>query len=153
MATQKKYNMAITLHDLKPSKGSKTAKKRIARGLGSKGTTAGRGQKGQKSRSGVSGLKKLGMKKLILSMPKLRGFKSPNEQPAILNLEVIEKNFGAGETLDRKALVKKGLIRKSDKKVKILSEGEITTAINVKGCAVSKMAAEKILKVGGKIEA
>ncbi len=145
--------MAITLHNLGPSKGAKTSKKRIGRGLGSKGTTAGRGQKGQKSRSGVSGLKRLGMKKIMLSMPKLRGFKSGKPEAAVVNVEDLAKNFGQNEIVSLKTLKDKGLIPAMSQKAKILADGEIEVALQIKGCAVSKTAAEKILKAKGKIEA
>ncbi|MBD3647490.1 MAG: 50S ribosomal protein L15, partial [Pseudomonadales bacterium] len=43
----------MELNSLKPAAGSKSARKRVARGIGSgSGKTAGRGHKGQKSRSG-----------------------------------------------------------------------------------------------------
>ena len=43
----------MKLHDLKPTEGAKTRKKRVGRGLGSgQGTYAGRGKKGQHARSG-----------------------------------------------------------------------------------------------------
>ena len=145
--------MAITLHNLQPSKGSKKSRKRVGRGLGSKGRTAGRGQKGQKSRSGVGGLKRLGMKKLILSMPKLRGFKSHKPKASVVNLEDIAKKFGTDEIVNPKSLVKKGLIPSNHSRVKILGDGEIETALTIKGCAVSKSAAEKIIAAKGKIDA
>ena len=47
--------MALSLDNLKPTKGSTHKKKRRGRGPGSGlGKTAGRGHKGQKSRSGYS---------------------------------------------------------------------------------------------------
>lgn len=145
--------MAITLHNIGPSKGSKKSKKRIGRGLGSKGTTAGRGQKGQKSRSGVSGLKRLGMKKIMLSMPKLRGFKSSKPEADVVSIESLAKNFGQNEVVSLKSLKEKRLIPSSSIKAKILGDGEIEVALQIKGCAVSKSAAEKILKAKGKIDA
>ncbi|MFH1766803.1 MAG: 50S ribosomal protein L15 [Patescibacteria group bacterium] len=145
--------MAITLHNIGPSKGSKKSKKRIGRGLGSKGTTAGRGQKGQKSRSGVSGLKRLGMKKIMLSMPKLRGFKSSKPEADVVSIESLAKNFGQNEVVSLKSLKEKRLIPSSSIKAKILGDGEIEVALQIKGCAVSKSAAEKILRAKGKIDA
>jgi len=41
--------MPLTLHSIQPSKGSKKSKKRIGRGLASKGRYSGRGVKGQRS--------------------------------------------------------------------------------------------------------
>lgn len=145
--------MTITLHNLQPKKGSKKLKKRVGRGLGSTGTTAGRGQKGQKSRSGVGGLKRLGMKKTVLSTPKLRGFKSPHAKKGVINLSAIEKSFKAGDVLTPKKIEKSGLVREAKDGVKILGNGEITIAVKVQGCLVSKSAAEKILKAGGEIVA
>jgi large subunit ribosomal protein L15 len=145
--------MAITLHNIGPAAGAKKDKKRIGRGLGSKGTTAGRGQKGQKSRSGVSGLKRIGARRQLLATPKLRGFHSGWPKAAVVNLKQLEELFGKGEEVTPKALAKKGLINKTAKNVKILGDGEIKSALNIKGCSVSKAAADKILKAGGKIEA
>jgi large subunit ribosomal protein L15 len=47
--------MALSLNNLKPTKGSTHKKKRVGRGPGSGlGKTSGKGHKGQKSRSGYS---------------------------------------------------------------------------------------------------
>lgn len=145
--------MSINLNNIKPFAGSKRSKKRVGRGLGSTGTTAGRGQKGQKSRSGTGGFKKLGMRKLILSTPKLRGFKSYKDDAQVVNLAAIEKNFSKGEIVNPEILKAKKLVAKSKKVVKILGNGEITTALTFVNCAVSKSAAEKIIAAGGQIKA
>ena len=43
----------MKLHELKPAEGSKHARKRLGRGIGSgTGKTAGKGHKGQNARSG-----------------------------------------------------------------------------------------------------
>jgi large subunit ribosomal protein L15 len=53
----------LTLNSIKKAKGSAKGRKRVGRGNASgHGTYSTRGLKGQKSRSGVSGLKRLGMK-------------------------------------------------------------------------------------------
>jgi large subunit ribosomal protein L15 len=44
----------MKLHTLKPASGSTKTNKRLGRGQGSGGSTAGRGHKGAKSRSGYS---------------------------------------------------------------------------------------------------
>ena len=69
------------LNQIAPNLGSKTAKKRVGRGIGSGfGKTAGRGHKGQKSRSG--GFHKVGFEggqmPLHRRLPK-RGFLLPLE--------------------------------------------------------------------------
>lgn len=146
--------MAIQLNNLSPKKGSKQTKRRIGRGHGSsKGTTAGRGQKGQKARSGTGGFKRLGMRKLLLATPKLRGFNSPHAKAATINLDVIAKHFGKGDVVAPTSLKKRGLITTTKHGVKILSDGELPHAVKVQGCAVSKKAAEKILAAGGEIVA
>lgn len=138
---------------MRPAKGSTKAKKRVGRGLGSKGTTAGRGQKGQTSRSGVGGLKRLGMRHMLLATPKVRGFQSLEDKVQIINLGDLTKRFIAGEVVTPRTLAKKGLVRDGGGKVKILSEGDVTLALTVKNCLVSKAAADKIAAAGGKVEA
>ena len=144
--------MAIKLHNLKPSIKRKK-KKTIGRGNGSgHGSYATQGIKGQKARSGVGDLKKLGMRHIILSTPKLRGFTSFHAKPLTLTLNQLEKNYNSGETVDAASLTEKKLTKNSQVKVKILSTGEISKQLTVKGCQVSASAKEKIEKAGGKVE-
>jgi large subunit ribosomal protein L15 len=145
--------MAITLSNLRPGFGSKTGKKRVGRGLSSKGTTAGRGQKGQTSRSGVGGLKRLGMRHTILATPKLRGFRSLASKDYTVNIGELEKATIANEMVTPRVLAKKGLIPSADRTVKLLGKGELTHAVTIKKCEVSASAAAKITAAGGKIEA
>ncbi|MBI4713924.1 50S ribosomal protein L15 [Candidatus Uhrbacteria bacterium] len=140
----------LTLQSLKPKKGSRTTKKRIGRGLGSKGSYSGRGVKGQRARSGGrSGLKLKGLRTIMLSTPKSRGFTSPKPRPQILNVEDLAKNFSNGTKVTIKLLKKKELIREDATGVKILGTGEIGIALTIEGCLVSKSAKEKIEKAGG----
>lgn len=145
--------MAISLHTIQPQKGSKKSKKRIGRGLGSTGRTSGRGQKGQKSRAGASGMQRIGIRKMMLATPKLRGFKSPNKKNAVVNVASLAELFKAGDTVNPQALKSVGLIGTVRNGVKILGNGDIGIALKVKNCAVSKSAAEKITSAGGSIEA
>ncbi|MBU0613760.1 50S ribosomal protein L15 [Patescibacteria group bacterium] len=144
--------MTIGLHNLTPSAGRSKSGKRLGRGIGSgKGRTSGRGMKGQKSRSGVSGLKRLGMRKTLLATPKVRGFNSPHSEKENINIADIAKAFSEKEIISTKTLKKKGLIRTVHNGVKILGDGEIDFAVKIKGCKVTKSAAEKITKAGGEI--
>jgi large subunit ribosomal protein L15 len=145
--------MAITLHTMRPAKGAKKDKKRVGRGLGSKGTTAGRGQKGQTSRSGVGGLKRLGMRHTLLATPKSRGFNSLQAKAQVVNVGDFNKRFIANEVVTPRTLAKKGMIADSHAPVKILSQGDLTVAVTVKNCSVSAAARDKITKAGGKVEA
>lgn len=144
--------MAITLHNVESTHGAKKTKRRNGRGLARKGTTGGRGQKGQKSRTGVGGLKRLGMRKLILATPKLRGFKSLNGKAEVVNLNDIASAYIANEVVSPRTLLKKGIITSQHNGVKVLGTGEIAIAVTVKGCEVSKSAADKIGAAGGKVE-
>lgn len=143
--------MAISLSTLRAAFGAKRAKRRVGRGLGSRGTTAGRGQKGQSARSGVGGLKRLGMRSLMLATPKMRGFKSLAQKAQTVNLDSIAAKYIAGEYVTPVTLAKKGLVLSKTSSVKILGDGEISIAITVKNCTVSASATEKIVKVGGTV--
>ncbi len=145
--------MAITLSNLRSGFGAKSSKKRVGRGLSSKGTTAGRGQKGQSSRSGVGGLKRLGMRHTMLATPKLRGFRSLAAKDYSVNVGELEKTYLANEVVTPRTLAKKGLIPSNDRTVKLLGTGELTHPVTVKNCEVSASAAAKITAAGGKIEA
>lgn len=143
--------MAITLSTLRPAYGAKRGKRRVGRGLGSRGTTAGRGQKGQSARSGVGGLKRLGMRHLMLATPKLRGFRSIAPEVQAVNISAIASKYIAGEFVTPSTLMKKGLIADKTLPVKILGNGELSVAVTVKHCAVSAAAAEKIGAAGGSV--
>lgn len=141
----------LAFHTIRPARGSKHRKKRLGRGNASgHGTYSTKGQKGQKARSGGrKGLKIKGLKRMILSFPKLRGFKSPHPKPAILNLKDLEKIRDVKITPE--VVLKGGLVYNIKDGVKILGDGEIKRAITVEGCAVSKSAKEKIEKAGGQV--
>jgi large subunit ribosomal protein L15 len=144
--------MALTLQTIKSFPKSRKKVKRVGRGLGSTGTYSGRGQKGQKARSGgKKGLKMLGMRRIILSTPKLRGFKSPYSKMTAVNVLDLEKKFNDGERVTPKTLLEKGLVGKMNVAVKILGDGELKKKLTVSECAVSASAREKIEKAGGKI--
>ena len=70
----------MKLHDLKPAPGSRTAKRRVGRGIAAgQGKTAGRGTKGAKARAGgkIPAWFEGGQTPLHQRIPKLRGFKNP----------------------------------------------------------------------------
>jgi large subunit ribosomal protein L15 len=118
--------MTLSLHTIKPSKGAMKKRKRVGRGDASgHGSYSTRGIKGQKSRSGVSGLKRLGLKMTLMRIPKKRGFKSFYPKDQVVNLSVINSNFKDGETVSPRSLFKKGLIDNTKAEVKILGEGDL----------------------------
>lgn len=143
--------MSLSLHTLKPSPHSKKDRKYIGRGLGSKGTYSGRGVKGQGARSGISGLKLKGMRNIILSTPKLRGFRAKNPKAQVLNVGDIAKLFVAGGRITPKQLFAKKLITDPTAVIKVLGKGTISTKIVLQGCLVSASAKEKIVQAGGSV--
>ena len=145
----------MKLHDIAPTPGSRHRRKRVGRGDSSGlGKTAGRGEKGQKSRTGavIRPFFEGGQIPLFRRLPK-RGFKNADRIIyALVNLDVLDANFEAGDVVDFDALRNKKLLAKSDTIIKILANGEITKALTVKAAKFSAAAAEKIQAVGGKIE-
>jgi large subunit ribosomal protein L15 len=60
--------------------------------------------------------------------------------------------FKSGSLVDEDALVKAGLIKGKKDGIKLLGQGDISIALNVKLSHVSKSAKEKIEAAGGSIE-
>ena len=144
----------MELNSIKPADGSKKARRRVGRGIGSGlGKTAGRGHKGQKSRSG--GYHKVGFEggqmPLQRRLPK-RGFKSHLlKYNAEVTLTALGK-LGASE-VDMLSLKQAGLIPERAKVVKIIKTGELTMAIKLTGIGATAGAKAAIEAAGGSIEA
>jgi large subunit ribosomal protein L15 len=142
----------MKLHTLKPSEGSTKTNKRLGRGQGSGGSTAGRGHKGAKSRSGYS--KKFGFEggqmPLQRRIPKF-GFKNNNKiYYKAVNLDALETIAGnnKGAEINMELLVANGVIGRNDK-IKVLGRGELKSKVNVQAHAFSETALKAIEKVGG----
>ncbi|PIR93347.1 50S ribosomal protein L15 [Candidatus Falkowbacteria bacterium CG10_big_fil_rev_8_21_14_0_10_43_10] len=146
----------LLLHTIKPNKGATKKRKRVGRGNASgHGTYSGRGQKGQKSRTGgKSGLKRKGMKQILLQTPKLRGFKSDKPKNQVVNLSVLNNNFKDRDKINPGSLLKAGLIDTMELPVKILGKGELQLKnLEFSDVKISQSAAEQIKKTGGKLKA
>ena len=141
------------LSRLRAPKGSVREKRRIGRGIGSGwGKTAGKGQKGQKARGTM---KRLGFQggqmPLQRRLPKI-GFNNIfATKYAPVNVGDLEV-FAAGSAVDETALRQARIVRGNWDGVKVLADGEIDRAINLKVHAISAAAREKIEKAGGKVE-
>lgn len=145
----------MQLHNLKPAEGAVQSKKRVGRGEGSGGSTAGKGNKGQQARTGYQSKKghEGGQMPIQRRMPK-RGFKSINRVDyKVFNLGqldfLIEKYSIEEFNLDN--LYMTGLINRTDV-VKILGNGEMKTKMNFKVNAVSEKAKAAIEAAGGTVE-
>lgn len=142
----------MRLHELQPDHKNKE-KQRKGRG-GKWRTYAGRGDKGQKSRAGSGKFQPI-IRRLIKRFPKLRGYRfNPLSEKEVINVGKLKHHYEEGEVVNPASLVDKGLVsRQKGKlpKVKILGEGEINKALEVKNCGLSKNAEEKIKEAGGTI--
>ncbi|MDX9779156.1 MAG: 50S ribosomal protein L15 [Patescibacteria group bacterium] len=117
----------LSLNNIKRSTGATKNRKRVGRGNASgHGTYSTRGLKGQKSRSGVSNLKRLGMRKQLLQTPKVRGFKSLKPKNQIVSISALNTNFKDGDTINPEVLFAKDLIKSVNKPVKVLGKEKLT---------------------------
>ena len=97
-------------------------------------------------------MRRLGMRRLVLSTPKARVFRSLAPRAAVVNLVALEKMVKPGEVITRERLIALGLIAKHVERFKILGNGSLVKAITVQGIPVSASAREKIIAAGGTIE-
>jgi len=144
----------MKLHTLKPAEGSTKTNKRLGRGQGSGGTTAGRGHKGAKSRSGYSRKPGFegGQMPLVRRVPKF-GFTPLNKITfKAVNLDVLEDLAAKAKSTDLtlEMMITNGIINKKDK-VKVLGRGEVKSKVNVQAHAFSDGAVKAIEKVGGTV--
>ncbi|MFN7493377.1 MAG: 50S ribosomal protein L15 [Cyclobacteriaceae bacterium] len=142
----------MKLHTLKPAEGSVKTNKRLGRGQGSGGSTAGRGHKGAQSRSGYH--KKFGFEggqmPLQRRVPKF-GFKNNDKVYfKAINLDALQElaQKTNASALNIQLMVENGIVGKNDK-VKILGRGELKAKVNVEAHAFSTTATKAIETVGG----
>jgi large subunit ribosomal protein L15 len=142
----------MELNTIKPAEGSKKARRRVGRGIGSGlGKTAGRGHKGQKSRAG--GFHKVGFEggqmPLQRRLPK-RGFKSAqlkyNGQVTLAQLQKL-----AVDEVDLLTLKAAGLVRQIVRNVKVVKTGELTRKVVLNGIGASSGAKAVIEAAGGRV--
>jgi large subunit ribosomal protein L15 len=150
MAEEKKEQ--LKLHHLQPAPGSKKDRVRVGRGEGGRrGKTAGRGTKGLKARNTLRPGFEGGQTPLSMRIPKQPGFKNPNkEEFAIVNLAALA-GFDKGADVTPEELRNRGLIRHKGR-VKVLAQGDLDKALNVKAHAFSGAARSKIEAAGGTVE-
>ena len=144
----------MKLENLKPAKGATHNSKRVGRGQGSgKGGTATRGTKGAQARAGYE--HKIGFEggqmPIQRRLPKF-GFKNPTrvefKAVNVATLQALSEKLKL-KAIDVDTLIAAGIASKGDL-VKVLGNGEITAAIEVKANAFSASATKKIEAAGGK---
>jgi large subunit ribosomal protein L15 len=141
------------LNLLSPDPGSKPAKKRLGRGMGSGlGKTGGKGHKGQKARAG--GYHKInfegGQMPIQRRLPKM-GFRSRN-QKVVDQITLSELATINADIIDIDVLRAKGLISNAIREVKVIQSGELTTVVKLKGLRITKGARKVIENLGGSVE-
>ena len=140
----------MNLSNIRAPKKANENKKRVGRGMGSgMGKTSTRGHKGQRSRSGSRMMRGFegGQMPLHRRVPK-RGFTNIfREEYNIVNLE---KLADLGESTINPEILRKAGVISTKRRVKILGDGELKSAITVQAHKFSKSAQEKITKAGGK---
>jgi large subunit ribosomal protein L15 len=145
----------MKLHDLQPAKGAHREPVRSGRGISAgRGKTAGRGQKGQGARSGGGPRPYFegGQLPLVRRLPHLGGFTNIwRIEYAPVNVERLN-GFDAGTEVTPELLMQAGIIKSASEPVKILGNGELDRALNVKAHKFSATAREKILAAGGSVE-
>ena len=143
--------MTLKVHHLRPAPGAHKAKTRVGRGEGSKGKTAGRGTKGTKARNQVSAAFEGGQMPLHMRVPKLKGFTNPfRTEYQVVNLDRLSELFPEGGEVDPDVLAARGAVRRGQP-VKILGQGEVSVALQVRAHAFSASAREKITGAGGSV--
>ncbi len=143
----------LSLHTIKPAQGSR--KKAFARGRGEGtglGKTAGRGTKGQRARSGGrSGLEHMGMRRVLLRIPKVRGFKSHMPHLQTITLADLERWFAAGSKVTVEGLKAASYIPARSSGAKVVQTGALTKALTLIDIATTPGAKAAIEKVGGSV--
>ena len=145
----------MKLHDLKPNKGAKKARIRVARGTsGRGGKTAGRGTKGYGARAGSGGklYRQGGNLPFFRRLPFKRGFTPPFQQSYNeINLDQLDQ-FKANAAITPETLNEARLLRKPEWPVVLLGRGDVKKAYKVSVHRISKGAKEKIEAAGGSVE-
>lgn len=143
----------MRLNTLSPTLGSKTAPKRLGRGIGSGlGKTSGKGHKGQKARAG--GFHKInfegGQMPIQRRLPKM-GFNSRlakiTDEITLGELSKIES-----DEVNLHVLRSYGFISNAIQFVKVIASGELNRAVHLKGLRVTQGARHVIEQHGGSCE-
>lgn len=132
-------------------------KRTVGRG-GKHAKTSGRGTKGQNARAGHK--KRPEIRDFIKRIPKLRGRgkninTSIQKKAFVLNLDVLNKKFNAGDVVSPASLLQANLVERSSgvmPKIKILGTGKLDKKLTLENVLVSKSVKEAVEKAGGMIK-
>lgn len=148
----------MKLDEIRDNPGARKKRMRVGRGIGSgKGKTAGRGVKGQKARTGVA-IKGFegGQMPLHRRLPK-RGFNNIfAREYNVIAVGMVQAAIEAGRldpaaVVTVEALVASGILRRVKDGVRLLNDGEITSALKFEVAGASRAAIEAVEKAGGSV--
>ena len=144
----------MKLNTIQPAEGSKHAKRRVGRGIGSGlGKTAGRGHKGQKSRAG--GFHKVGFEggqmPLQRRLPK-RGFVSLTNTRNV-EIRLSEIDALPVDEIDLLTLMQANLVSQHALSAKVILSGTISRKVVLKGVGATQGAKAAIEAAGGSVTA
>lgn len=145
----------MDLSQLRPARGAKHTRKRVGRGNASgQGTYAGKGMKGAQARSGPGPFAGFegGQWPLVRKMARKAGFTRPMkvyyEEVKVGDLA----RFDAGAEVGPETLVSAGIVKRPQRPVKVLANGEIDRALTVRAHRFTAAARRKIEAAGGRAE-
>jgi large subunit ribosomal protein L15 len=145
----------MRLNDVQPQSGSKRRRRRVGRGIAAgQGASCGFGMRGQKSRSGRGTRPGFegGQMPLYRRVPKLKHFELVNQkQYTIINVKSLA-DLAAGTEVSLESLLEAGILTTNDGPLKVLGDGDLSVALNVKAAAFTQSAKAKIAEAGGTCE-
>ena len=142
----------LKIHHLRPAPGARTERTRVGRGEASKGKTAGRGTKGSKARNTIPEYFEGGQMPLHRRLPKLKGFSNARFKTTyqVVNLDRLAALYPDGGAVTPADLEARGAVRPGEL-VKILGQGEVTSALHVSAHRFSGSARAKLTAAGGTV--
>lgn len=145
----------MRLTDALPKQGSKKRGRRVGRGIAAgQGASCGFGMRGQKSRSGRPTRPGFegGQTPLYRRLPKLKHFPTVNSNEyTIINVDDLA-SLSAGTVVTLESLLEVGILTSNDGPLKVLGDGALAVALQVKATAFTKSARAKIEAAGGTCE-
>ncbi len=145
----------MRLKDAVPKAGSRKRKRRLGRGISAgQGASCGKGMRGQKSRSGGSTRPGFegGQNPLYRRLPKLKGFPLVNRKRyTTINVGKLA-SLSPNTEVTLTTLIDAGILNQDDGPLKLLGDGELNVALQVKAAAFTKTARSKIEGAGGSCE-
>ncbi|BAZ03999.1 50S ribosomal protein L15 [Calothrix sp. NIES-3974] len=145
----------MRLNDVKPQAGSKKRGRRVGRGVSAgQGASCGAGMRGQKARSGGGTRPGFegGQQPLYRRLPKLKGFPLVNRKHyTTINVEKLA-TLAPNTEVTLESLLAAGILTDAKGDLKVLGNGELNVALQVKAAAFTNSARTKIEAAGGSCE-